>query len=282
MTWEETIKYIRQTPDFQNLVKDAYLDEDLVKNVSQFRTSAEYKATLSFINQFHPQANSLLDIGAGNGISSISFALDSFTITAVEPDPSSTVGSNAIRYLSRYYNLPTIQIIESYAEKLPFPDETFDIVYARQAMHHAQNLNSFVAEAYRVLKKGGLFFTVRDHVTNTPTEKEAFLKAHPLQKFYGGENAFSKAEYISTFESNNFELLLKLAHFDSIINFAPKTEQEVYDADTKLKTDFKEKIPFLSTFLFPLYKLYTLIRYGKINDESNIPGRLYSFIARKN
>ncbi|MDJ1482402.1 class I SAM-dependent methyltransferase [Cytophagaceae bacterium YF14B1] len=282
MTWEETIIYIRTLPEYQNLIHDAYLDEDLLKNVNRFKNSEEYKATLSFIKQFSPQATKLLDIGAGNGISSIAFALDKFNVTAVEPDSSITVGSNAIRYVSDYYTLVNIQVIESYAEKLPFPDATFDIVYARQAMHHAQNLDLFVSEAFRVLKKGGIFFTVRDHVIHNNKEKIDFLASHPLQKFYGGENAFSITQYKNAFEKCGFEILITLSHFDSVINFAPKTEQEILATDTNLKDTFNKKFPFMSKFLFPLYKFYISARYGKINDESNMPGRLYSFIAQKN
>lgn len=70
----------------------------------------------------------------------------------------------------------------------------FDVVFARQAMHHAYHLESFILAAYRVLNNKGILITIRDHVVETPKEKEIFLANHPLHKFYGGENAFSLLE----------------------------------------------------------------------------------------
>jgi len=41
------------------------------------------------------------------------------------------------------------------AEKLPFPDETFDVVYSYGVMHHSPDTECCIAEAWRVLKPGG-------------------------------------------------------------------------------------------------------------------------------
>jgi ubiquinone/menaquinone biosynthesis C-methylase UbiE len=44
---------------------------------------------------------------------------------------------------------------EADAEHLPFPDKTFDIVYAYGVMHHSPNPAGCLQEAWRVLKPGG-------------------------------------------------------------------------------------------------------------------------------
>jgi len=41
------------------------------------------------------------------------------------------------------------------AEQLPFPDNSFDLVYSYGVMHHSPNTAQCVREAYRVLKPGG-------------------------------------------------------------------------------------------------------------------------------
>lgn len=43
------------------------------------------------------------------------------------------------------------------AEKLPFPDETFDVVYSWGVIHHSERPEAIINEIRRVLKKDGLF-----------------------------------------------------------------------------------------------------------------------------
>jgi SAM-dependent methyltransferase len=41
------------------------------------------------------------------------------------------------------------------AERLPFPNESFDLVYTNGVIHHTPNTASLVSEIYRVLRPGG-------------------------------------------------------------------------------------------------------------------------------
>lgn len=52
---------------------------------------------------------------------------------------------------------PDIKIIEGRGEELPFEDESFDVVFCRNAIDHAQSPKRIVSEACRVLKEDGLF-----------------------------------------------------------------------------------------------------------------------------
>lgn len=287
MTWEETILMIRQKPEYADLVRYAYFDPDLSRNVERFRTDGEYAETLRIIREYKPDAKHIVDIGAGNGIASVAFALDGYRVTAVEPDESAAVGANAINWLKNHYKLPDLEIIGITAEHLPLADNTVDVVYARQAMHHAHDLNTFVAQAARVLKNGGLFITVRDHVTNTPQEKQQFLRNHPLQQYYHGENAFSLAEYKEAIQLAGLQIKEILSHYQSPINYFPATTeslmQEKKEYDQNLEKGLREKIGILSqsNTVFKLYREYISRRYGRIQDESLMPGRLYSFVALK-
>lgn len=289
MTWEETIQYIRTEPEYKYLVEKAYFEEDLSLNVERFIKSEEFLETLAILKKNLPGARSILDIGAGNGISAIAFALSGYQVSVVEPEKSETIGAGAIRKLKEHYQLPNVEIFEAFAEEIQFPNECFDIVYARQCMHHAYNLEKFVAEASRVLKKGGLFFTVRDHVVFDQKDKEWFLEMHPLQKFYGGENAFSAEEYRNAMKKAGLDILQEIKHFDSVINYFPSTKDEIENYQ-KNQINLREsnlirKIGFLGkiSFVKKLYHLYLDKKVGRILplNEKSVPGRMYSYLCTK-
>ena len=51
-------------------------------------------------------------------------------------------------------------------EKIPYEDNTFDIVYARHSLEHIKNIFNVVSEVYRVLKKGGYFLIAVPHASS--------------------------------------------------------------------------------------------------------------------
>ena len=52
--------------------------------------------------------------------------------------------------------IPSHRIVNACAEKLPFPDQSFDIVYSSNVLEHVANPATALAEAIRVLKPGGV------------------------------------------------------------------------------------------------------------------------------
>jgi ubiquinone/menaquinone biosynthesis C-methylase UbiE len=287
MNWEESIQMIRGIEEFNELVKNAYFDEDLSLNIERFQASEEFAETLKILKRYSPSANNILDIGSGNGVSAVSFALEAYKVTAVEPDPSSTVGAGAIRTLKDLYNLDTLTIHEAYAEDINFDDATFDIVYVRQAMHHAKELNKFVEECVRVLKPNGLFLTVRDHVIYNAKDKQLFLDAHPLHKYYGGENAYTSSAYGDAIRNAGAIIIKELKYYDSVINYYPITTEQLEktkkDYLKKFKKHLKRKIGLVSKlpFVFRIYKFTNNINVNNVLDERTIPGRMYSYISLK-
>lgn len=284
MTWEETIQFIRTQPEFSELVKDAYFDENLELNVSRFGSSPEFKETLSLIQEYAPNAKKILDIGCGNGISVINFAKKGYNVTAVEPDPSDTVGAGAIQFLKDKLNLHNVEIHIDFAENINFPDHSFDVIYVRQAMHHANNLNKFIAECIRVLKPNGLLLTIRDHVITDDKDKEWFLKSHPLHKFYGGENAYTSNQYRQAIRKGGATIIEELKFYDSVINYFPKTKEElasqVLTRVAKKKKNMSKKIGIIANI--PLvWWMYKQFRDFNPLNENEIPGRMYSYIAIK-
>jgi ubiquinone/menaquinone biosynthesis C-methylase UbiE len=49
------------------------------------------------------------------------------------------------------------------AEKLEFPDATFDAVYSFGVLHHTPDINAAVAEVHRVLRPGGSAYVMLYH-----------------------------------------------------------------------------------------------------------------------
>jgi SAM-dependent methyltransferase len=272
MTWHETIEYIQRTPAFAEIVENTYILPDLQANVERFRQSAEFRETLRLIRLYCPTPEPvLLDIGAGNGIAGVAFALEGFRVVALEPDPSPMVGSGAIRQLMKIYSISSIEIIEAFGENLPFDSHHFDIVYGRQVMHHAHNLPKFVEEAARVLKKGGILFTTRDHVIKDEKDKQRFLQRHPLHTFYGGENAFRLAEYRSAFQKASLTIVSELSPSASVINYDPWNKKRLSQLISR---------KFGSVFGNQRLIVELAWRLLMIRQE-HLPGKLYSFIARK-
>lgn len=284
MTWEETIRFIRKDKAYKELVENAYFEENLSLNIERFAKSEEFIKTLDILKNEAQPVHKILDIGCGNGISAINFALNGYDVTAVEPDPSETIGAGAIQKSKEEYSLKNISIIEDFAENIAFKSNSFDVVYIRQAMHHANDLMKFIAECVRVLKPGGLLLTIRDHVVFDEKDKQWFLAEHPLHKFYGGENAFSPQEYTHAIEKAGAVVEKELKYFESVINYFPVTEQELLNYKTReiasQKKKLQRKTGMLSKLPF-LWDLYVLLSGYKPLDEKKIPGRMYSYIARK-
>ncbi|UJB67902.1 class I SAM-dependent methyltransferase [Acaryochloris sp. 'Moss Beach'] len=273
-TWEEAVGWLISQPEKKEIVKACYYDAPLEKAADRYWQSAEWSEIRAFCPDLVEKA---LDIGAGNGIASYALARDGWLVEALEPDISDLVGIGAIRRLSQTADLP-INVVQEFGEKLPFPDTHFQLVFARQVLHHAQDLPQLCREVYRVLKPGGVFIAVRDHVISSKDDLPQFLASHPLHKIYGGENAFLLREYIEAIEDASLDIDQILKPLDSVINYAPHTidtiKEELTQKISRLPGGTFLKVPLLSQPVFPiLMKLLAIL--------DNRPGRAFSFIAHK-
>jgi SAM-dependent methyltransferase len=279
MTWEDAVSWLRNQPDQAALVRACYFDDPLLEAAERFRQSPEWQAVAAFLPH---TLGTALDLGSGRGISSYALAKAGWTVTALEPDPSPLVGAGAIQSLANAAGL-TINVATEYSENLPFPDHGFDLINARQVLHHARDLPRTCREIHRVLKPGGTFIATRDHVLSKTEDLQAFLDSHALHKFYGGEHAFLLADYTSALEAAGLHLTHIIAPFDSPINYAPMTDPQLFHHATKpvakylgrTATDllFSPRTPWGS------HAARRMARNLGRKDQS--PGRLYSFVASK-
>lgn len=100
----------------------------------------------------------ILDVGCGTGIASEPFARNGFPVTGV--DPSDAMIEAASQRLAH------ATFVKGEAEALPFPDERFDVVISAQSFHWLDRVRA-LAEAYRVLRRGGMIAAWWKHVMAT-------------------------------------------------------------------------------------------------------------------
>jgi len=264
LTWEEAVLWLRQQPDQAGLVWDCFFDDPLSEAAERYCRSTEWQAVQKLLP---PVTGKALDLGAGRGISSFALAREGWAVVAVEPDPSSIVGAEAIRRLAEEAGLQ-IEVKQERGEVLPFPDETFDLVYCRQVLHHAQDLSGLCMEIGRVMKKNAVLIVTREHVISRKEDLQEFLSGHPLHRLYGGEHAYLLKEYVQAIRSAGINLIRILNTFESDINLFPNTI-------SGLKVELSAKVRWLWPRLMPdiaVKLLGSLIR---------TPGRVYTFVGRK-
>jgi ubiquinone/menaquinone biosynthesis C-methylase UbiE len=263
-TWEEAVIWLQSQPDQTDLIRACYYDDPLDEAAERFYHSSEWA---EIQKRLKGKRGSVLDLGAGRGISSYAFSQDGWDVIAAEPDPGRIVGSRAIRYLAEKDNL-SISVIQSYAESLPFRNDSFDVVYGRQVFHHAQDLPTMCREISRVLKPGGIILATREHVISKPEDLPIFLKNHPLQKMYGGENAYLLKQYVNAFHTSGIQIMEILNPCGSDINLFPESRESI-----------KKKIA--KKFFFPFPEMIPDVIPHLVGKFDKTPGRLYSFIGRK-
>ena len=90
-------------------------------------------------------AVSVLDVGTGTGIFAEAFAARSLRVTGIDPDPD-------LLALARV-QVPSAAFREGVAEKLPFDDGSFDLVFLGHVLHETDDPAGALAEARRVSLK---------------------------------------------------------------------------------------------------------------------------------
>jgi SAM-dependent methyltransferase len=272
-SWEEAIEILRNDPEHAELVYDAYLTRDLVQNCQRFYESQEFKEVLKLVKLYNPLTTKVLDIPAGNGIATYAFAKAGYEVTAVEPDNSELLGRRAIEFVFKSTNL-NCEIVNSYGEELPFNDDLFDVIYVRQGLHHAYNLELMLKEYSRVLKKGGILIACREHVVdNKKGSLQAFLDKQVDHQLYGGENAFLLSEYLNAIRNAGLSIIIKFGPYSSPINLHPFIIEDIEDRI------LQSKYSKILLKIFPS-KLILKIAFFVLKVFPR-PGRLYSFVAKK-
>lgn len=274
MTTEEAVLALRRDPAYADLVRDSYLGPDVLDSAERFLRSPEFDAVRALLGPRLAGA-AVLDVGAGTGIASYAFArAGAGEVVALEPDPSDVVGQGAIRRVVQ--GLP-VTVADGFGEELPFPAGRFDVVYLRQVLHHARDLDALVRECARVTRRGGVVLATREHVVSDRRQLDAFLAAHPVHRLAGGEHAYPVRSYVAAFRRAGLGGLQVLGPLGSVINAWPGLATT--DAVRAAPADaLARRFGAAGRLAARVPGVTALVRWQLVRGS---PGRLYSFLGRK-
>lgn len=278
-SYEESVQWFRTQSEHTELVKFSYLDRDNLAAAQRFSKSEEFQETISLLKlNKNKGVLKILDLGCGNGIASYAFANLGHEITAIDPDPSFDVGLGATNRVASDITRGKIITQQASAESLPFADATFDLVYARQALHHFTDLTRGLQEATRVLKPGGFFLAAREHVVSDMQQKKDFLSNHVLHRLHGQENAYLVEDYLSALQISGLKIIRVFGHFDTVINHYPTTNAEIKDW---LCSGFSKYLGKSLASILSQISFLEIAYRRRLSRSCDFPGRLYSFLCTK-
>ncbi len=272
MSTAAAVSSLRSDTRYADLIRDSYLDQDVLAAAQRFYGSAEFHEVCQLLGNV--QNSKILDLGAGTGIASYAFARAGGQVYALEPDESD-VGRGAINQI---VNGMPVELLDAFGEEIPLPDESVDIVYARQVLHHTRDLQKVMIECSRVLKPGGRILVCREHVVDDEQQLKQFLNDHPLHQLAGGEHAYSLETYQQAITAAGFQLAKVLGPWDSVINAFPKARSN--DELRRMpQTVLAERFSHLAPLMRFIPGIHSLT-WRRIRAYRE-PGRLYSFLAIK-
>jgi len=203
----------------------------------------------------------ILDIGCGAGEASVYFAKNGANVTAVD------ISANMLKVVKQLADKHGVSIDtkESTADRLGFPDYTFDIVYAANLLHHV-NIEATLSEIHRVLKNGGTLYSwdplahnpiinmYRRIATDVRTSDEHPIKMKDLAYF---RKLFSHVEYETTW----FFTLWLFIKFYLVNRVSPNKERywkKIIDEHKKVEHtyDLLEKLDKVVLKIIPFLRRY--------------------------
>jgi ubiquinone/menaquinone biosynthesis C-methylase UbiE len=150
------------------------------------------------------RGRAVLDVGCGAGVEVVRFARAQALVTGVDVSESAiTLTRQNVAQQGQNARLAV-----SDAEALPFPDATFDFVYAHGVMQYAANDQRVVTECHRVLRPGGVaMFQVYNRISwlhllskvmKTPLEHEdaPVIRRYSAAEFRERLRPFSNVELV--------------------------------------------------------------------------------------
>jgi len=150
----------KSDPDLKERVREFWNQEPCgtryLEGNDQFAAQATARYTLEpFIPDFAGFASSrgqrVLEIGVGMGADYLEWLKAGVRATGIDLTAASVEQTR--RRCEQAGYAADLRVAD--AEALPFPDNTFDVVYSYGVMHHSPDTARCVREAYRVLKPGG-------------------------------------------------------------------------------------------------------------------------------
>ncbi len=138
------------------------------------------------------------------------------------------------------------EFVEAVAERLPFPDESFDIVTTRLAAHHFDDVALACREVARVLRPGGVFIFV-DTLAPDDSESAAYQDEVETLRDPTHRRIYAQREWIAFCEQAGLRVK-KMEVVRKTHDFEPWLERGGEDAATqqRVRARFLDAPAFLS------------------------------------
>lgn len=148
--------YSRINNEIYDLEGERWWDPDFSLNlirtlINPFRVN--YAKNILKTLKADPEKLNVLEVGCGGGILSEEIALMGYITTGIDPSEESL--NCAIRHANE--NNLKIKYKKGSGERLPFQNNTFDVVFCCDVLEHVHDLPKVISEISRVLKSGGIF-----------------------------------------------------------------------------------------------------------------------------
>jgi len=135
---------------------DRRLLEEITDN--WFNDQNNYDGRWRTISERVPQPGRVLDMAAGCGTFVLYGLRNGYDVWGVEPEAWKLEYFRRKIGASGYASEFCQRIIPATGEKLPFADDSFDLVTSYQTLEHVQNVKECLGEMLRVVKPGGILY----------------------------------------------------------------------------------------------------------------------------
>ena len=179
----------------------------------------------------------VLDIGTGAGHTALALAPRVSSVVLTDPVPMMLATARRVFADAGVRNA---EFVEATAERLPFPDASFDIVSTRLAAHHFDDVALAMREVARVLRPGGAFIFV-DTLAPDDAESAAYQDEVETLRDPTHQRIYTQREWIAFCE----EAGLRVAKTEVVRkthDFEPWLERGGEDAATqeRVRARFRE------------------------------------------
>ena len=155
----------------------------------------------------------ILDLGTGTGYLAFPFAQNYPDAEIIGLDiVKKTLEENCKK--ADKAGLKNVKFVSYDGLNFPFPDNTFDIVMTRYALHHFPEINNALKEISRVLKTNGILFLSDPAPNDNDTGR--FVDAYMQMKKDGHIKFYTKSEWKNL---GNISGLCYMSDFETAIRF---------------------------------------------------------------
>lgn len=253
------INYEKEEDFHDEWASSISIDEVMVDEFFEACTSPENRIIMKHLQSVKNKL--VLELGCGAGEAAIYFAKKGAKVVATDISKGML---EVVQKVAKKHKV-ILETQQCLSHRLPFEDESFDIVYAANLLHHIE-LEPTLMEVKRVLKKGGVFISwdplhhnpiinIYRHIAkDVRTDDEHPIKMKQIKIF---EKLFSKVEVDTTWFISLW-IFIKFYFFDKINPNKERYWKKILKDHKELEKQYYklEKYDRLILKLLPYLKRY--------------------------